>query len=90
MARSTIIRAVTTAIAVVFPVSIAMSVIMEPNLATLVKGILKVFTIALAGAKSYNGRLKSMIETIPAYATLQEDLADRFEAWKKRNASEEE
>lgn len=85
--RGSILRAITTALTVIFPVSISMSVIMEPNLATLVEGILKVFTIALAGAKAYNGRLKNMVETIPAYATLQEDLADRFEAWKKKRSA---
>lgn len=89
MARGNVFIVLTTAITVIFPVSIAMSVLMEPSLATLVEGLLKVFTIALAGAKAYNGRLKVMVETIPAYATIQEDLADRFDAWKKRNNPDE-
>lgn len=91
LGRDSIVRVITTAITVLFPVSISMSVIVEPNLATLVEGILKLFTIALAGAKAYNGRLKIMVEVIPQYAALQEDIADRFDAWKmkKRPATPE-
>ena len=90
LGKGSVMRVLTTAITVLFPVSISMSVIIEPNLATLVEGILKVFTIALAGAKAYNGRLKSMVETIPEYAALQEDLADRFDSWKKKKGSLEQ
>ena len=86
--KGSAVRVLTTAITVLFPVSLSLSVIMEPNLATLVEGLLKVFTIAFAGAKAYNGRLKNMVEAIPAYATLQEDIVDRFEEWLKRKTAE--
>ncbi|MBQ9736116.1 MAG: hypothetical protein IJV96_04970 [Clostridia bacterium] len=53
------------------------------TLAALVAGLLKLFTVTLAGAKAYNGRIKNMTEAIPAYADVQEELVDRFDAWSK-------
>lgn len=83
MKKGSASRIVSTALTVLFPVSISLSVIVEPTLATFVAGLLKVFTVTLAGAKAYNGRIKNMTEAIPAYADVQEELVDRFDAWSK-------
>lgn len=74
-------RVVSTAITILFPVSLTLSVIMEPTLATFVAGLLKVFTVTLAGCKAYHGRFKNMTEDVPAYAEIQEELVYRFETW---------
>lgn len=81
MKRGSATRILSTAFTVIFPVSISLSVIVEPTLATFIAGLLKVFTVTLAGCKAYHGRLKNMTETIPEYAIIQEDITDRFETW---------
>lgn len=84
MRTGSVMRALTTAVTVIFPVSISLSVILNPSLATFVAGLLKVFTVALAGFKAYHARIKNMTEDAPEYASIQEDITDRFEAWVKR------
>ena len=81
MKRGSLARVLSTALTVIFPVSISLSVIVEPTLATFVAGLLKVFTVTFAGFKAYYGRMKNMTEGIPSYAEIQEDITDRFEAW---------
>lgn len=84
MRRGSVSRILSTAFTVIFPVSISLSVIVQPTLATFIAGLLKVFTVALAGCKAYHGRLKNMTETIPEYAVIQEDITDRFEVWAEQ------
>lgn len=79
-----------TAVTVALPVSFTFSLILDPSLATVVSGLFKAFTIAMAGFKSYNGRLRSMLETVPAYVELQEDLMDHFDAWYQKKQKEKE
>ena len=88
MKRGSATRILSTAFTVIFPVSISLSVIVEPTLATFIAGLLKVFTVTLAGCKAYHGRLKNMTETIPEYATVQEDITDRLEAWMEQRKAQ--
>lgn len=80
---------VKTALCVLLPVSFAMSVTANPTIATLVSGLLKVFTITVSGLRAYNNRLKTMVETVPAYVRTQEDLVDQLDAWAKKRKEAE-
>ncbi len=90
MKQGSAARILSTAFTVIFPVSISLSVIVEPTLATLIAGLLKVFTVTLAGCKAYHGRFKNMTETIPEYAVIQEDITDRLEAWMTQKNTKRE
>lgn len=90
MKKGNMARVLSTAITIIFPVSLTMSVIMEPTIATFVSGLLKVFTVALAGCKSYHGRFKNMTEDVPAYAEIQEEIVDKFESWLCKDTKKEE
>ena len=79
-----------TAVTVAFPVSFTFSLILDPSLATVMAGLFKAFTIALAGFKAYNGRLRSMLEAVPAYVEVQEDLMDHLDAWHRKKQKEKE
>ena len=80
---------VKTALCVLLPVSFAMSVTANPTIATLVSGLLKVFTISVSGLRAYNTRLKTMVDTVPAYVRTQEDLVDQLDAWAKKRKEAE-
>lgn len=72
----------TTALTVLFPVSLSLSVILAPSLATLFEALLKTLTVLIAGTKGYSVRLRNMTETVPTYVEQQEDFLDAFETWR--------
>lgn len=79
--RRTIPDFMTTVFAVLFPVSISFSLILNPTLATLIAALLKTFTVAVASFKGYSTRLKNMTEVIPAFVEQQEELMAAFDVW---------
>lgn len=70
-----------TAITVAFPVSVSISIMVDPNFSTLMIGLLKTFTVTLAGFKGYHARYKNMTQITPSYASTQEDIVDEYERW---------
>ncbi len=86
---NTMTTAFATALSLLFPVSFAVHVAISPTIATLVSGLLKLFAIALSGVRSYNTRLKTMVDTVPAYVRTQEDLVDQLDAWAKKRKEAE-
>lgn len=75
---------ITTAITVLFPVSMTLAVLLNPTLAMLFEALLKTLTVLIAGTRGYSLRLRNMVETVPAYVTKQEDFLDNFEKWSEK------
>jgi len=70
-----------SAIMVAFPVSIVVSLIVEPTFATLIAGLIKAFSIMLSGISGYQTRLRNMLECVPEYARKQDELMYQYAAW---------
>ena len=87
--RRTVPDFLTTVFAVLFPVSITFSLILDPTLATLIAALLKTFTVAVSSAKGYSTRMRNMTEAVPAFVDQQEELLAAFDAWRaERGATE--
>lgn len=79
--RKSIPTIITTALTVIFPVSLSLSVILNPTFAMFIEAMLKTLTVLIAGTRGYSIRLRNMVETVPAYVTQQEDFLDNFAKW---------
>ena len=80
--RKTLPSFLSTAITVIFPVSLSLNVIVNPSMAVLFGALLQTLTVLMAGIKGYSARYRNMTEVIPVYVQQQEDFCDAYEKWR--------